>query len=103
MPDPNLANDKPDVLAYRVGQLENAVREGFEAQSNKIDNLIGEFALTKDLNNAIKVAEDEHIQIWGAIKEIKNNAKWWLTITITACGVLSGIIYTVATIIRDTK
>lgn len=41
--------DSPQVIAYRMGQLENAVREGFAAHDKKLGELTNGFATKEEL------------------------------------------------------
>jgi len=46
------ANDEessPAVVAYRIGQLEQTVKEGFEAHNLKLDKLVSNFADKSDV------------------------------------------------------
>jgi hypothetical protein len=42
-------NDHPNVLAYRVGQLESAVKAGFQEHNDKLDNIVNSFASKSDV------------------------------------------------------
>lgn len=41
--------DSPAVIAYRMGQLENAVKAGFEKHDKKLDSLTSNFATKEEL------------------------------------------------------
>lgn len=41
--------DSPAVIAYRMGQLENAVKSGFEKHDKKLDDLTSSFATKEEL------------------------------------------------------
>lgn len=36
--------DSPAVIAYRLGQVEGAVKDGFKAHNDKLDSIINNFA-----------------------------------------------------------
>ena len=46
--------DSPAVIAYRLGQVENAVKEGFTAHNEKLDAIITNFATKGDFLNLDK-------------------------------------------------
>lgn len=41
--------DSPAVIAYRLGQVETAVKEGFQAHNTKLDALVSNFATKADI------------------------------------------------------
>jgi lipid A disaccharide synthetase len=51
-------DDSPGVVAYRVGRLEVAVREGFLTQAEQLRNIVDGFVTEKELTEA-KAAGDE--------------------------------------------
>lgn len=56
-------NDNPDVLAYRVGQLEKVVTEGLQAVNTKLDNYTAIFLTKTEANNIVETATREHQRI----------------------------------------
>lgn len=55
--------DTPAVLAYRVGQLEKAVSDGFRTFSDKLDSLTHNFVTHADVTALEKQASAEHAAI----------------------------------------
>lgn len=47
--EPVEPNDHPNVLAYRVGQLESAVKSGFQEHNDKLDKIVNSFASRGDV------------------------------------------------------
>lgn len=43
--------DSPAVIAYRLGQVESAVKEGFESHNTKLDNLVSNFATKGEIQS----------------------------------------------------
>lgn len=81
--------NSPAVLAYRVGQLEKASREGFKDLSNKIELLSNNFATHKDVEMAKNQAEAEHKAIYTKISEIERDVsmlkkRTWIQNTLSA-------------------
>ena len=46
--DRNNSPDSPAVIAYRLGQVENAVKEGFSSHNEKLDTIVNNFATKSD-------------------------------------------------------
>ena len=84
--------DQPAVLAYRVGEVERAVREGFVGQSKKLDEMVKGFVTEKEWNDFKETINEEHGQLWGAIKGIKSTARWLLGTVIAAVVALGTLI-----------
>lgn len=87
--NPTQGTDSPAVLAYRVGELEKASREGFKLLGDKLEMMSKTFATHKDIENAKNQAELEHQAIYGEIKDIKEDVlsirkKNWVQNTLSA-------------------
>ena len=63
--------DDPKVLAYRVGQLEVAVKEGFDIVTTKIDNISKNFVSKRELEELEERASIEHRRIEQKIKDTR--------------------------------
>jgi hypothetical protein len=60
-------NDHPNVLAYRVGQLESAVKAGFAEHNDKLDNIVNSFASKSDVTAVdVRVTSLESDRKWLA-------------------------------------
>lgn len=74
------AEDSPAVIAYRVGQLEKAVADGFVALGNKLEIMQSNFATKNDLTTLEKQASEEHKDIRDDILVVKQEVdeikKW---------------------------
>ena len=86
---PPLGEDSPAVLAYRVGQLEKASREGFKELGEKLEAMSHNFATHKDIEAAQQQAEMEHEAIHVEINSIKDDIKslqkrTWIQNTLSA-------------------
>jgi hypothetical protein len=58
-------NDHPNVLAYRVGQLESAVKAGFAEHNDKLDNIVNSFASKSDVTAVdVRVTSLESDRKW---------------------------------------
>lgn len=87
--NPQVGEDSPAVLAYRVGQLEKSSREGFKALSDKLDAMSENFATHKDIEVAKEQAEAEHRAIYIEIQDVKDDVsmlkkKSWVQNTMSA-------------------
>jgi len=87
--NPQVSEDSPTVLAYRVGQLEKSSREGFKALSDKLDNMTDNFATHKDIEVAHDQAEMEHRAIYNELEDVKEDVKklqkkTWIQNTLSA-------------------
>ncbi len=67
------ADSNPTVVAYRVGQLENAVRAGFKEHNEKLDRMVENFATTSDLTT-----------LAGRVSDLENDRKWLARLVIGA-------------------
>lgn len=67
------ADSSPTVVAYRVGQLENAVRLGFKEHNDKLDRMVENFATTSDLTAVIV-----------RVSDLENDRKWLARLVIGA-------------------
>lgn len=57
--------DSPAVIAYRLGQVETAVKEGFQEHNTKLDALAENFATKSDLSSlGHRVRSLEADRIW---------------------------------------
>jgi hypothetical protein len=63
--EPPMSENTPGVVAYRVGQLEEAVKAGFKEHNEKLDRFTDSFATKKDLSNVV-----------GRLKDLESDRKW---------------------------
>lgn len=87
--NPVQGEDSQPVLAYRVGQLEKASKEGFESISKKLEQMGGNFATHKDIEVAKEQAKLEHEAIYTEIGDVKADVqslkkKTWIQNTLSA-------------------
>ena len=80
-----MKNDNPETIAYRLTQVENAVKE----LTKKIDGVISGFATHKDIEVAKDQAKLEHDAIYEKIAEVEKDemgikSKNWLYNTMSA-------------------
>lgn len=61
--------DSPAVIAYRMGQLENAVKAGFEKHDKKLDSLTLNFATKEELQ---------------VVQQRLNDYQWYFRALVTA-------------------
>ncbi len=78
-------NDTPETIAYRLTQVENAVKE----LTAKIDGVISGFATHKDIEVAKDQAKLEHDAIYEKINDVEKDvsamkASNWLYNTMSA-------------------
>lgn len=86
---PVVGEDSQPVLAYRVGELEKASREGFKNLADKLESMSNTFATHKDIENAKNQAEMEHKAIYLEIEDVKKDVqslkkKTWVQNTLSA-------------------
>ena len=62
-------NDNPETIAYRLTQVENAVKE----LTKKIDGVISGFATHKDIEIAKQQAKLEHDAIYEKIGDVETD------------------------------
>lgn len=87
--NPQTGEDSPAVLAYRVGQAEKAIREGFQNLSDKLETMANVFATHKDVEAAQSQAKLEHEAIYAEIQDVKRDVeiikkKGWVQNTLSA-------------------
>ena len=87
--NPQTGEDSPAVLAYRVGELEKASRQGFKTLCEKLENMSSNFATHKDIDVAKAQSKLEHDAIYaeiGVVKEDVRNLqkKTWIQNTLSA-------------------
>lgn len=94
--NPNIVNvnqptgeDNPAVLAYRVGELEKASREGFKIIGEQLEQMSMNYATHKDVGVAKQQAKMEHEAIYSEIEDIKEDVKslrkkTWIQNTLSA-------------------
>lgn len=87
--NPQMGEDNPAVLAYRVGQLEKAAKEGFRAVTEELRTMGKNFATHKDIEVAKEQARLEHEAIYREIEELKGDVmslrkKTWVQNTLSA-------------------
>lgn len=70
--------DSPAVIAYRMGQLENAVKAGFEKHDKKLDGLTANFATKEEL---------------AVVQSRLNDYQWYFRALVTAVFIaLAGVV-----------
>jgi hypothetical protein len=84
-----MGEDSPAVLAYRVGELEKASREGFKQVTEKLENMSHNFATHKDIEVAKEQAKMEHDAIYAELEDIKDDVqnlkkRTWVQNTLSA-------------------
>lgn len=87
--NPQTGEDSPAVLAYRVGELEKASREGFKNLGEKLEMMSHNFATHKDIEVAKEQAKMEHNAIYSEIEDLKSDIqslkrKTWIQNTLSA-------------------
>lgn len=87
--NPQVGEDSPAVLAYRVGELEKASREGFKQLSEKLELMSHNFATHKDIEVAKEQAKMEHEVIHAEFEDVKEDIKslkkkTWIQNTLSA-------------------
>ena len=87
--NPQTGEDSPAVLAYRVGELEKASREGFKELGIKLELMTHNFATHKDIETTKAQAELEHKAIYEELQDVKKDVeklqkKTWLQNTLSA-------------------
>lgn len=78
-------NDNPETIAYRLAQVESAVKE----LTKKIDGVISGFATHKDIEVAKEQAKLEHNAIYEKIDDVEKDvsamkSRNWLSNTMSA-------------------
>jgi hypothetical protein len=81
------------VLAYRVGELEKASREGFKSLADKLESISSTFATHGDVENAKNQAEMEHKAIYVEIEDVRKDVlslkkRTWVQNTLSQYSVL---------------
>ena len=75
-------HDSPDVLAYRVGQLEKTTANGLKEVKEELVNLKNHFVTHADLDAAKQQSDLEHQNIKDDIKELQDWNKWAIRIVL---------------------
>lgn len=58
--------DSPAVIAYRLGQVESAVKEGFDAHNAKLDSVINNFSTKSEFNaHEVRIKSLEDWNSWA--------------------------------------
>ena len=78
-------SDTPETIAYRLTQVENAVKE----LTSKIDGVISGFATQKDIEAAKQQAKLEHNAIYEKIGDVETDVSYlksrnWVHNTLSA-------------------
>jgi len=78
-------SDTPETIAYRLTQVENAVKE----LTSKIDGVISGFATNKDIEAAKQQAKLEHNAIYEKIGDVETDVSYlksrnWVHNTLSA-------------------
>lgn len=92
--------DQPTVMAYRLGSLENAVKEGFAEIKQRQDDIIKGFVTENEFMQAKSESAAEHARIWVAINSMKSSVKWWVGTAIATGGVLTGAILAIKALFK---
>jgi hypothetical protein len=87
--NPLQGENSPAVLAYRVGQAEQAIREGFQAISLQLREMSDIFATHKDVAAVTAQAKLEHAALSEEIQDVKKDVeklqkKGWVNSTLSA-------------------
>ena len=87
--NPQVGEDSPAVLAYRVGELEKASRAGFKELGEKLEAMSHNFATHKDIEVAKEQAKMEHAAIYAEIEGVKADVaslqkRTWVQNTLSA-------------------
>lgn len=87
--NPPTGEDNPAVLAYRVGELEKASREGFKIIGEKLEHMSMNYATHKDVGVAKQQAKLEHNAIYSELDDVKSDIqslkkKTWVQNTLSA-------------------
>lgn len=87
--NPPTGEDNPAVLAYRVGELEKASREGFKIIGEKLEHMSLNYATHKDVGVAKQQAKLEHNAIYSELDDVKSDIqslkkKTWVQNTLSA-------------------
>ena len=80
-----MKTDTPETIAYRLTQVENAVKE----LTKKIDGVISGFATHKDIEIAKEQARLEHVAIYEKIGDVEQDVlalkkRNWIQNTLSA-------------------
>lgn len=59
----------PEVIAYRVGELERKTTGGFAALNKKLDDYLSTFTTKEELKTAQEAADKEHLAIYKKMQE----------------------------------
>ena len=70
------SDDAPNIVAYRVSQLEKAVNTGFEKQAERLDAMVQGFVTEKEMTDAKQEGKLEHDRLWSEINKIKGWGTW---------------------------
>lgn len=71
--DPPISENTPGVVAYRVGQLEKAVNDGFKEHNDKLDQLVANFATQADL-----------VSVSARVSDLESDRKWVVRLVLGA-------------------
>lgn len=66
-------DNAPGVIAYRVGQLEQTVKQGFKDHNDKLDGLINGFA-----------TKEEMATVKADVESLKADRKWLVRLVVGA-------------------
>lgn len=75
-PSENRGDDAPNIVAYRVSQLEKAVNTGFKKQAEHLDALVQGFVTEKEMMDAKQEGKLEHDRLWSEIRKIQSWGTW---------------------------
>lgn len=77
-------DNSPTVVAYRTGQLEKAVSEGFKAVHEKLDLLRDGFVSHEELAESVKQGELVHANHDRRIRKLEGWNSWVVKIVLLA-------------------
>lgn len=80
--------DSPAVIAYRLGQVENAVRVGFQDHNKKLDDLTSNFVTKEEFNGVLKDI--------GELKAHRFQTNWLFPTLAAAAGATVAILVSIA-------
>lgn len=88
-------DNAPGVIAYRMGQVETAVKEGFREHRQLLESMANTFATKEEMATAQVEADKEHVRLWAALNNIKKSFQWWVGTIIAAVAAAAAAVYTI--------
>lgn len=78
----DIEGNTPGVVAFRVGLLERTVKEGFDRQSDKMDNILSAFVTKTELYDAKQESDRVHVSLQHQLDRVNNNIGWAVKIVL---------------------